>query len=94
MLQEEIVRLHAIVCLKQPAATALFHVVQRIAGGALHDLQQVGQANEATRHARVIAYTGNPTLDESLAERLFVTVLQKPATPDVVVATVKQAASL
>jgi two-component system, cell cycle response regulator DivK len=47
----------------------------------------------ATRDARVIAYTGDSTLSPSLVERLFVAVLQKPATPDAVVATVRQAAS-
>jgi CheY-like chemotaxis protein len=51
------------------------------------------KAAAATRHARVIAYTGNPTLSDSLAERLFVAVLQKPAAPDVVVAMVQHVAS-
>jgi two-component system, cell cycle response regulator DivK len=51
------------------------------------------KAADATRHARVIAYTGNPTFDESLVGGLFAAVMQKPATPDVVVQTVRQVAS-
>jgi two-component system cell cycle response regulator DivK len=51
------------------------------------------KAADLTRHARVIAYTGSSTLSGSLAEKLFVAVLQKPATPEVVVATVQQVAS-
>jgi two-component system, cell cycle response regulator DivK len=50
------------------------------------------KAADATRHARVIAYTGDTTLSPSLVGSLFVAVLQKPATPDVVVATVQKAA--
>jgi two-component system, cell cycle response regulator DivK len=49
---------------------------------------------EATRHARVIAYSGNPVLDENPARTLFAAVLQKPTTADVVVATVQHVASL
>jgi two-component system cell cycle response regulator DivK len=52
------------------------------------------KATDATRHARVIAYTGNPTLGDNLVGELFVAVLQKPATPDVVVQMVRKAASL
>jgi CheY-like chemotaxis protein len=52
------------------------------------------KATEATRHARVIAYTGEHAFDESLVPTLFAAVLQKPAAPDVVVATVQHAASL
>jgi two-component system, cell cycle response regulator DivK len=48
------------------------------------------KAADATRHAQVIAYTGDTTLSPSLIDSLFVAVLQKPATPDVVVATVQQ----
>ena len=44
---------------------------------------------EATRAARVIAYTGDASIDH-LAEQPFVAVLQKPATPDVVLATVQR----
>ena len=51
------------------------------------------KAADATRHARVIAYTGDTTLSPSLVESLFAAVLHKPATPDVVVATVQQVAS-
>ena len=51
------------------------------------------KASDATRHARVIAYTGNPILGETRVQKLFVAVLQKPATPDAVVATVRHAAS-
>jgi CheY-like chemotaxis protein len=50
------------------------------------------KAIDATRHARVIAYTGNPIHTESLVENLFIAVLEKPATPDVVVATVQEVA--
>jgi two-component system, cell cycle response regulator DivK len=52
------------------------------------------KANEATRHARVIAYTGSPSLDEMLVQTLFAAVLPKPATPDAVLATVQHLASL
>ena len=51
------------------------------------------KAADATRHARVIAYTGDTTLSPSLVESLFAAVLHKPATSDVVVATVQQVAS-
>ncbi len=44
---------------------------------------------KATRTARVIAHTGNPSIDH-LAEQPFVAVLQKPSTPDVVLATVQR----
>jgi len=52
------------------------------------------KAVEVIRHARVIAYTGNPSFDANPARRLFAAVLQKPATPDVVVAAVQHAAAL
>jgi CheY-like chemotaxis protein len=48
------------------------------------------KATEATRQARVIAYTGNAMLAD---RQLFAAVLQKPATPDVVLATVQHFAS-
>jgi two-component system, cell cycle response regulator DivK len=51
------------------------------------------KATAATRHARVIAYTGNPTFSENHVENLFAAVLEKPATPDVFVATVQQVVS-
>jgi CheY-like chemotaxis protein len=50
------------------------------------------KAAEATRDARVIAYTGNPS-DESPAWKLFAAVLAKPATPGEVVATVQHVAA-
>ena len=52
------------------------------------------KAHEATRAARVIAYTGNPVPDDSGAQRLFAAVLQKPATPAAILAAVEQAVSL
>ena len=48
------------------------------------------KAGEATRDARVIAYTGNPSFDDSPARALFAAVLTKPATPGAVLATVQQ----
>jgi CheY-like chemotaxis protein len=52
------------------------------------------KATEATRHARVIAHTATPSLTDALARRLFVAVLPKPSTPDVVLATVRNVADL
>jgi CheY-like chemotaxis protein len=52
------------------------------------------KATDAIRDARVIAYTANAALDDSLVHELFVGVLQKPATPAVVLATVRHAAGL
>jgi CheY-like chemotaxis protein len=52
------------------------------------------KATEATRHARVIAYTAAPSLCDALVQKLFVTVLPKPSTPDVVLATVRNVAEL
>jgi two-component system cell cycle response regulator DivK len=52
------------------------------------------KAGETTRDARVIAYTGNPSFDAGPARALFAAVLQKPATPDAVLATVQQVAAL
>jgi two-component system, cell cycle response regulator DivK len=52
------------------------------------------KACAATRDARVIAYTGNPTFDESPTRRLFAAVLTKPATPDAVLAAVRHTANL
>ena len=51
------------------------------------------KATSATRDARVIAYTGNPAVSASHVGKLFAAVLEKPATPDVVVATVQQVVS-
>jgi two-component system cell cycle response regulator DivK len=52
------------------------------------------KAVDATRHARVIAYTGNPSFDANPTLALFAAVLQKPATPDAVLATVQHLAAL
>jgi CheY-like chemotaxis protein len=46
----------------------------------------------ATRDARVIAHTGNPSFEESPTRTLFAAVLTKPTTPDALLATVHQAA--
>jgi CheY-like chemotaxis protein len=51
------------------------------------------QATEATRHARVIAYTGDSSLDTSTGVE-FAAVLRKPAPPDQVLAMVQRAASV
>ena len=50
------------------------------------------KASDATRDARVIAHTGNPPRDASLTGTLFAAVLQKPTTPDVLVATIQRVA--
>src|SRR5687767_6805760 len=47
------------------------------------------KASEATRDARVIAYTGNPLSDDSASRTLFAAVLAKPATPGAVLAAVQ-----
>jgi CheY-like chemotaxis protein len=52
------------------------------------------KAAEATRQARVIAYTGNPTLGDDPSKKLFAAILQKPATPETLLATVQQVANL
>lgn len=52
------------------------------------------KAGETTRDARVIAYTGNPSFDDSPTRPLFAAVLAKPATPAAVLATVQQVAGL
>jgi two-component system, cell cycle response regulator DivK len=51
------------------------------------------KAAAATRHARVIAHTGNPPFDANPAYALFAAVIRKPATPDTVLATVQQFAA-
>jgi len=51
------------------------------------------KATQATRDAKVIAYTREVTFDRSV-ETLFAAVLQKPATLDTVLATVQQCAGL
>jgi CheY-like chemotaxis protein len=52
------------------------------------------KAGETTRDARVIAYTGTPSFDNSPTRTLFAAVLTKPATPAAVLATVQQVAGL
>jgi len=52
------------------------------------------KASEATRDARVIAYTGNPSFDDAPTRMLFDAVLQKPATAEAVLATVQHFAGL
>jgi CheY-like chemotaxis protein len=52
------------------------------------------KAAEATRDARVIAYTGNPSFDDGPTRTLFDAVLTKPATPGAVLATVRHVAGL
>jgi CheY-like chemotaxis protein len=51
------------------------------------------KAADATRHARVIACTASPAALDGLAEALFVAILPKPASPDDLVATVRQHAA-
>jgi two-component system cell cycle response regulator DivK len=50
------------------------------------------KAGAATRNARVIAYTGNGSFDDSLLGTLFDAVLRKPATADALLATVRHVA--
>jgi CheY-like chemotaxis protein len=50
------------------------------------------KAGESTRNARVIAYTGDPSFDDSRTRTLFAAVLAKPATAGAVLATVQQVA--
>lgn len=52
------------------------------------------KAGEATRDARVIAYTGNPSFDDSPTRMMFAAVLSKPSPPDAVLSTVKRVAGL
>jgi len=52
------------------------------------------KAVEETRDARVIAYTGNPSFDQSPSRTLFAAVIAKPATPAAVLATVQRVAGL
>jgi CheY-like chemotaxis protein len=51
------------------------------------------KAVDAIRDARVIACTGSPSMLDGLAEPLFVAVLRKPASPDDLLATVRQHAA-
>jgi two-component system, sensor histidine kinase and response regulator len=50
------------------------------------------KATKVTHSARVIAYRANPSLADALVQRLFVAVLPKPSTPDVVLAAVQKVA--
>jgi CheY-like chemotaxis protein len=52
------------------------------------------KATEATRDARVIAYTGNPSFETSATRTLFTAVLAKPALPAIMLATVQRVAAL
>jgi len=52
------------------------------------------KAADTTRAARVIAYTASPALDRTVVQKLFSAVLSKPASPDVVLATVQHLAGL
>jgi two-component system cell cycle response regulator DivK len=52
------------------------------------------KAAEATRQARIIAYTGEPSLRDSPVQKMFAAVVEKPATPAVLLATVQRVASL
>ena len=52
------------------------------------------KASEAMRQARVIAYTSTPPQSNSVIEKLFAGVLEKPATPAAVLTMVQHVASL
>ena len=52
------------------------------------------KAGEATRDARVIAYTSNPSFNDGPTRTLFAAVLTKPVTPSAVLATVQRVAGL
>ena len=52
------------------------------------------KAAEATRDARVIAYTSNPSFSDGPTRTLFAAVLTKPVTPSAVLATVQRVAGL
>lgn len=52
------------------------------------------KASEAMRQARVIAYTSTPPQSNSVVEKLFAGVLEKPATPTAVLTMVQHVASL
>ena len=50
------------------------------------------KASESTRHARVIAYTGNSTVDDSVMRRLFAAIVHKPASPSIMLSAVQELA--
>ena len=52
------------------------------------------KAGEATRAARVIAYTGSPSFNDSPTRTLFAAVLTTPAAPGAVLAAVQRVAGL
>jgi two-component system, cell cycle response regulator DivK len=52
------------------------------------------KATQRIGHAKIIAYTGNPILPDDRLHQLFAAVVTKPATPDVVLAAVRDVASL
>jgi two-component system cell cycle response regulator DivK len=52
------------------------------------------KADEASRNARVIAFTGNHAFDDGETQSLFDAVLAKPATPGALLETVQRVASL
>jgi CheY-like chemotaxis protein len=49
------------------------------------------KAMKATRAARVIAYTANPSLSDVMAEKFFAAIVPKPSTPEMVLAAVQGA---
>ena len=69
----------------------LMDVTMPVLGGI--EATRLIKASEATRDARVIAYTGTPLRDSDIVQQLFAAVLEKPAPPDVVLATVQTVAS-
>ena len=52
------------------------------------------KADAATRDARIIAYTGSASIADGPIRTLFAAVLQKPATPESVLAAVQHVAAL
>lgn len=69
----------------------LMDVTMPVLGGI--EATRLIKASEATRDARVIAYTAAPLRDSDIVQQLFAAVLEKPAPPDVVLATVQTVAS-
>ena len=69
-------------------AVILMDVTMPILGGL--EATRLIKAIDTIRDARVIAYTGGPAEDGIVDNRLFAAVLEKPALPDVVLATVRR----